>query len=520
LVSTYCRTLQARRRLLEFGLGLCSLSMRSSDAVHRHTTECSNSVSQQQLVDDERQDKLYSGTMLLDTTTCTTSPACCCSIVLPSIDVAHRCGFGLSGQHSLHSTDTTLPLVLLRRSVLNMKRSYARRDQATGIHQLVVLMDYLEAATFDGFCIYRCLKREDRHAFLLQLLSQFGSLVQCDACEDSYRTALAYLLHGGVKMAAWTSIMENCVKSGVLKNSYVLYVPAEDGPVAIRQFLCPEETDVANNVNILWNQQHLDIISEEDLRNASQLEAKHTSYLLSVLDTSKKQQLMQLQPHTHTSSPHVSSYVFGSSIPSAREHEDLIAEFRGSPIVAKFKNADGKNHALLQEQVLMDIFTTLRAKLTSRFSFVNCLHADDQAVFAQQLIRAFQEKACSEQMSVEEVLARVASGGIPLQMWSVVMTNCAALGLLRNNYALYRRAYWGENSGQYSDTTLYSFYHCQVQEFVTTRADGDMRAMTDAGMTAILFDGYGHLSQLSDWFLNPSANIDPHRQILLHTIVY
>jgi hypothetical protein len=494
--------------------------MRSSDAANNeHIAQVCNSVSQQGY--DERRARLNPRAGILDAISCTTSsPECCCSIVMPGVDNEKRFSFGSSTEHSLHSTDTTLPLVLLRRSVLNTKRSYARRDQATGIHQLVVLMDYLEATTSDGFCFYRCIKLEDRHAFLIQLLSQFGSLVQCDTCDDSYRTALAYLLHGGVNMAAWTSVMENCMKSGVLKNRYVLYVPAEDGPVAIRQFCCPEETAVANNVNILWNPQHLDIISGEDVPKASQLEAKHISYLPSVLDTYKKQQLTQLQPHTHTSSRHVSLYVFGSSIPSAREHEDLIAEFRGSPIVAKFKNADGKNHALLQEQVLMDIFTTLRAKLTSRFSFVNCLHADDQAVFAQQLIRAFQEKACSEQMSVEEVLARVASGGIPLQMWSVVMTNCAALGLLRHNYALYRRAYWGENSGQYSDATLYSFYHCRIQEFVATRADGDMRAMTDAGMTAILFDGYGHLSQLSDWFLNPSANIDPHRQIQLHTIVY
>jgi hypothetical protein len=106
------------------------------------------------------------------------------------------------------------------------------------------------------------------------------------------------------------------------------------------------------------------------------------------------------------------------------------------------------------------------------------------------------------------------------------MQTCASSGLLQHHYALYRRAYWGEQSNEFSENTIYSFYHCKLLDFDVrdARAAVGASGTTDDSISSeaipILYDGYGHLNQLSSWFLNPSRNIDHRRQIPSDTVVY
>jgi hypothetical protein len=204
----------------------------------------------------------------------------------------------------------------------------------------------------------------------------------------------------------------------------------------------------------------------------------------------------------------IASTVFIRSTPTECEHEQLVKEFRQSAIVARFKNQEGNINALLDMKVLMDVFTTLRRHLTSRFSYVNCLAQEDQKVFAEQLMQELRKRA-HDQLA-EQVLARVASGGISSDLWTHVMGHCSAQGLFQHDYVLYRRAYWGENSNDFSDTKIYAFYHCKVREFCFP---GSCVGGTKREAIPILFDGYGQLTQLSNWFLNPSQGTDPSRNM-------
>jgi hypothetical protein len=384
---------------------------------------------------------------------------------------------------------------------------------------VVAMLDKLENLLSEAFCFYRCIRKEDRWAFVAQYLAYLGSLAQNAHMPEGYVSALSYLCRGGIELTAWIDVMEACQRSATLHNTYLLYVQTSGGPNLTYKFQGEADGSV---VPVLFHNDHLESVPGD---SNMVLECGRTTRI-----PGSSKALRDLKfvngPVRRCSKRNVPLLAFGNSIPSQHEHEMLVEEFKRSSVVAKFKNFDGKNNPVLDISVLKDIFNALKTKLPSRFSYFTCLHQSDQPRFEEQLMVMLQERAAKHTMAVEEVLARVASGGIELSMWIEVMQTCAAGGLLQHRYALYRRAYWGENSNEFSENTIYSFYHCKLMDFVVRDAGTAVGPSSDTDDSIsseaipILYDGYGHLNQLSNWFLNPSRNIDHRRQIPSDTVVY
>jgi hypothetical protein len=395
--------------------------------------------------------------------------------------------------------------------------SKANMDQQSAvISQLISRLDQLEEINSAAFCFYRVLRPEDRGPFLTHYVHELASLVRREDGLDQYVSALAYLRQGGVVLKAWLRVMKACEEAGCLHNDYVMYRKTSAGLEVTCQFKRALESRDRHNVKILLSENHLELLSgDENLPSATKEAAEIVRDVrldIKFPHGSHKHKIRRMFPVENNRA--ASLLVFGNSIPSADEHAALVREFQGSAVVARFKNFDSKNNPVLEVAVLQDIFTTLKTQLPSRFSYFHCLHRDDQAVFEQQLMLAFQDEANNAGKPLEEVLARVASGGVTMAMWQDVMDRSASQGLFTHQYVLYRRAYWGENSNEFSDNTLYSFYHCVVRKFEVNPAN------RSTGTIAILFDGYGHLSQLSSWFLNPSQNADPNRHLPPDLVIY
>jgi hypothetical protein len=346
--------------------------------------------------------------------------------------------------------------------------------------QATVLFDNLSSLHSGRFCYYICLKTCDRLSFVTHLIENVRS-IQSEVSTDESSIVVSRLCQGGIALSTWIAVMESCASAGDLCNEYIVYCSLPNATTNAYRFRGRDGVG-SMTVELEFSNSHLKVLREYNM----DLSVRFTSYGSEIM-----------MPYL---------LAFGNSIPSEFEHEQLIQEFRQSPIVARMKNNEGKNNALLDEKILMDVLQTLKQKLTSRFSYLRCLEEIDQPIFAEQLVLVLQRHALAEEWLVEEVLARLASGGISLELWIQVMELSAGQGLLRNSYVLYRRAYWGENSNDFSDTTMYSFYHCKVKEFFLT--DGAHREGIN-----ILFDGYGHLSCLSYWFLNPSQCTDPDRKL-------
>jgi hypothetical protein len=308
----------------------------------------------------------------------------------------------------------------------------------------------------DRFCFYRCLTHSDKRLFV----STFFSL-------DPSMLDIANFYNGGINVSLWVKVMRAC--SSELSNTYFLFV--ERGVLEyVADFGVRGRT-----VSVVYSNNHM--------------------FVASAIDA--------FEPLSSPLPPVLMAY--GNSIPSREDHEALVREFRNSEIVNRFKNTPGQN-PILTKDVLEDVFTTLRSKLTSRFSYINCLHVDDERIFMDTLLDDLVRKANAGEILIEDVLARTASGGIEFGAWREIMGRAR----LTRNYVLWRRAYWGENSHEFSDSTVYSFYHCVVEEF-TGNSDTTVN---------LLFDGYGWMSQLSDWFLNPSKSTDPDRSIPSDVLVY
>jgi hypothetical protein len=387
------------------------------------------------------------------------------------------------------------------------------------VASFVALLDELELRNPNAFCFYRCIQHSDRFSFVLQYLRYIGMLARNGHGMENYVAAVAHLLCGGMEFAAWISVMQACQELQSFNNTYILCEQtASDLKVMCRFGSNLGGTGLVKR--ILLTHCHLELIGDEGELNRSvtmkQLQALQCGRYFS-RNRVPIVNIVSCKP----------TVVYGNSIPSPSEHDMLINEFRGSSVVAKFKNFDDKNNPVLEISVLKDIFVTLQGQLPSRFSYFKCLHPNDQPVFEQQLLLSFQDQAVRKVMQVEEVLARVASGGISLTMWKEIMRKCANEKLFRHHYVLYRRAYWGENSNEFSDNTIYSFYHCKVEEFVVdveswvmVDATGNVDVSNLFEAVSILFDGYGHLNQLSHWFLNPSRHADPNRYISEQQIIY
>jgi hypothetical protein len=379
--------------------------------------------------------------------------------------------------------------------------------------EFMITLDELSEIDSRAFCFYRCLKKSDRQPFvscLFKRLCAVGDEAGISAFSDELALDLTHLSRGGIPLYTWISVMESCARAGELNNDYVLH-SVSDGAYNAHLFKgirCQESV----LVELLFYHNHLGVIKE--YRTGGESDTRQ----MEKTDRSSAEKI-----NGSTLSKHAAAYkpksgllvAYGNSIPTAQEHALLEQEFRQSPIVARFKTPDGKNSSLLEETILMDIFETLKQKLTSRFTYVRCLDIQDQRPFAQEMMKILQQKAERNELRAEEVLARVASGGISLTLWVKVMQQCAAKRLLHHNYTLFRRAYWGENSHDFTETTIYSFYHCKVADFVVggvSSGRDDTPASAEESIP-ILFDGYGYLSRLSYWFLNPSQFTDPDREL-------
>jgi hypothetical protein len=395
------------------------------------------------------------------------------------------------------------------------------------VSSLIDLLDQLEITNHSAFCFYRCVMPNDRKSFVSHWIPFLTSLAQEEEGEKHYVSTLANLCKGGMELTMWMKVMKACQDSGHLSNNYVIYERNHAGLTIIRQFATAEESK-GHTVKILLSTNHLQLISDGDCtemvpNDTTRLSAARKKVICTRQAGKGPRNLLINVVKT-------GMLVFGNSIPSQEEHTALVREFQGSAVVGRFKNFDSKNNPVLDTTVLKDIFTTLKTQLPSRFSYYHCLHPDDQRVFEEHLMLAFQEEAAKPNTPVEAVLARVASGGIDMTMWQSVMSKCATIGLFVHHYVLYRRAYWGENSNEFSDNTIYSFYHCVVTKFEVP--DESSYELIGAGGTetrpgarvrgtiAVLFDGYGHLNQLSTWFLNPSRHMDPNRHLPTDLVIY